>query len=416
MKFIFILLLCAIATITVAFRPQLFTRSFKSSQIVQLQSSWDDGALGDNLMGGSTSASEDGGGIVIEKKTVFVGNLPFEMTAEDIVELVEGKGVTKDDIVSQRVALDRRTGRSRGFGYLEFADEQKAADVVELLNREDTFVADRKVKFDIDISKDGPRKGRRTGRTHSEFSLFIGNLDYGLNQDNIQEFIMSEMKFAAESAGEEMPETEIRVRLKTDFGRSKGYGHIDFADEETRDKALKALQFKELAGRQLSVDLARGFRKEGEERSERGDRPPRERRPSNRFSIFLGNLSWDVMKEDIEDMVNDLMGEGRMTSVRMAVDKFTGRPRGYCHIDFSNEEDQEKAIGIFNGLEFFGRVMRADYATESRPRTAGPREGGRDNYNNRNGGGGGYGGDRDYGNKRDGNDFGGSGDDFGSEE
>jgi RNA recognition motif-containing protein len=233
-------------------------------------------------------------------------------------------------------------------------------------------------------------KGRRNGRTNSEFSLFIGNLDYSLSQDNIHEFVMTEMAEAASQAGEEIGEPVVHVRLKTDFGRSRGFGHVDFADEETRDKALKALQFKELGGRQLSVDLARGFQKRGEGEFDGNDRPPRQRQERSKFSIFLGNLSWDAMKEDVEDMVNDLMGEGKMTSVRMAIDRDTGKPRGYCHIDFVDGECQEKAIGIFNGLEFLGRVMRADYATESRPNNKPQR---RDNFNNFDGP---SGGDGDY--------------------
>ena len=51
-------------------------------------------------------------------KNIYVGNLPFEATADDLREAFGQFGtVTRAQVVS-----DRDTGRSRGFGFVEMAD------------------------------------------------------------------------------------------------------------------------------------------------------------------------------------------------------------------------------------------------------------------------------------------------------
>ncbi len=57
-------------------------------------------------------------------KTLYVGNLPWSTTQEDLTELVSQFG----EVISARIATDRETGRSRGFGFVEVpADAAEAA-------------------------------------------------------------------------------------------------------------------------------------------------------------------------------------------------------------------------------------------------------------------------------------------------
>jgi cleavage stimulation factor subunit 2 len=85
-------------------------------------------------------------------------------------------------------------------------------------------------------------------------------------------------------------------------------------------------------------------------------------KPQSENSVFLGNLAWDVTKEIVEDMLNDIVGPGSFTRVRLAVDRETGRPRGFGHIDFKDSETAERAIVELNGMEVMGRQIRADNA------------------------------------------------------
>ena len=61
-------------------------------------------------------------------KNLYVGNLPFGTTTDDLRDLFAQYGNVK----SAQVVMDRETGRSRGFGFVEMNDGAEAA--IEALN------------------------------------------------------------------------------------------------------------------------------------------------------------------------------------------------------------------------------------------------------------------------------------------
>ena len=64
------------------------------------------------------------------EKKLFVGNLPFELTDFELEDLFKEYG----EIASAKVIVDRRTGRSRGFGFVEMNTEDSAQQADEALN------------------------------------------------------------------------------------------------------------------------------------------------------------------------------------------------------------------------------------------------------------------------------------------
>ena len=62
-------------------------------------------------------------------KKLYVGNLPFQTTEDDLSDLFSQTG----NVESVRIITDRDTGRSRGFGFVEMADED-ADKAIEQLN------------------------------------------------------------------------------------------------------------------------------------------------------------------------------------------------------------------------------------------------------------------------------------------
>lgn len=63
------------------------------------------------------------------QKTIYVGNLPWSVTSEDLERAVSQHA----EVLTARVATDRETGRSRGFGFVEVPAD-KAEAVIEALN------------------------------------------------------------------------------------------------------------------------------------------------------------------------------------------------------------------------------------------------------------------------------------------
>jgi len=61
---------------------------------------------------------------------LFVAGLPYDLYDDELVEIFEKFG----PIVSAKVALDKETGKSRGFGFVEMQNEQDGKDAIEHLN------------------------------------------------------------------------------------------------------------------------------------------------------------------------------------------------------------------------------------------------------------------------------------------
>lgn len=62
-------------------------------------------------------------------KTLYVGNLPWSTSSEELTEYFSRYG----NVVGSRIITDRETGRSRGFGFVEVAEED-AERLAEELN------------------------------------------------------------------------------------------------------------------------------------------------------------------------------------------------------------------------------------------------------------------------------------------
>ena len=69
------------------------------------------------------------------EKKLFVGNLPYTVTDEQLAEIFVEAGFSS--LVSAVVITDRNTGRSKGFGFVEMATEEDAAGAMEALNGKD---------------------------------------------------------------------------------------------------------------------------------------------------------------------------------------------------------------------------------------------------------------------------------------
>jgi RNA recognition motif-containing protein len=64
-------------------------------------------------------------------RRLYVGNLPYKATDEDLVALFSTVG----DVASARVMRDLATGRARGFGFVEMTTDEAAAQAIERLHQ-----------------------------------------------------------------------------------------------------------------------------------------------------------------------------------------------------------------------------------------------------------------------------------------
>ena len=84
---------------------------------------------------------------------IYVGNLPFEVDDEELEKTFTPHG----EVTSARVIQDRFSGRSRGFGFVEMADNTQAEAAIQALNGKDFSGRP------LTVNEAKPREDRRSG-------------------------------------------------------------------------------------------------------------------------------------------------------------------------------------------------------------------------------------------------------------
>jgi RNA recognition motif-containing protein len=88
------------------------------------------------------------------------------------------------------------------------------------------------------------------------------------------------------------------------------------------------------------------------------------------MSIYVGNLSYDVSQEDLNEVFGDY---GTVKRVNLPLDRETGKKRGFGFVEMESEEEEAAAIEALDGAEWMGRSMKVNKA---RPREDKRRSGG----------------------------------------
>ncbi|HEY9650406.1 MAG TPA: RNA-binding protein [Coleofasciculaceae cyanobacterium] len=77
------------------------------------------------------------------------------------------------------------------------------------------------------------------------------------------------------------------------------------------------------------------------------------------MSIYVGNLSYQVTQEDL----NEIFAEyGTVSRVQMPVDRETGRVRGFAFVEMASDAEEEAAISALDGAQWMGRDLKVNKA------------------------------------------------------
>lgn len=111
--------------------------------------------------------------------------------------------------------------------------------------------------------------------------------------------------------------------------------------------------------------------------------------------LYIGNLDYSTTEESLKELIE---GKGlSVKEVKIIMDKYSGRSKGFGFAEFDTEEQAQAAIDSLNEQEFNGRKLIVNKARKMQPR--------KDNFGGGSGGGGrnfGGGGGRNsgYGDRR----------------
>ena len=80
------------------------------------------------------------------------------------------------------------------------------------------------------------------------------------------------------------------------------------------------------------------------------------------MNIYVGNLSYSLSESELREA---FAGYGEVSSVKVLMDRETGRSRGFGFVEMPNQSEAEAAIAQLNGKELGGRALRVN---EARPK------------------------------------------------
>lgn len=103
-------------------------------------------------------------------------------------------------------------------------------------------------------------------------------------------------------------------------------------------------------------------------------------------NLFVGNLNFQTTESELSDLFKQY---GQVSRVHIAMDRETGRARGFAFVEMPNDEEAAAAIAAMNGKEVGGRKLNVN---EARPKGEGGGGGGRPGGGGYRGGGGSGGG------------------------
>ncbi|KAF9006706.1 hypothetical protein BDQ17DRAFT_1239236 [Cyathus striatus] len=251
------------------------------------------------------------------QNSVWVGNMTFKTTAEDLRRFFEGVGeVTRIHMPTKAPSGPGLKPENRGFAYVDFATPE--AKLAGIAKSEQPLLGRKLLIKDGDdfVRKGGPEGGASnaaenstTHSTHSKTAqrilraqkqppaptLFIGNLPFDATDASIRELLeqhrevpkmKGKEKKADEEEGEKKNDKEQwirKVRMGTfeDSGLCKGFAFVDFTSIEHATSALINPRNHNLHGRRLVFEYASA------EAVRRG--APKEKRAEGHSSAAGGN-------------------------------------------------------------------------------------------------------------------------------
>jgi len=318
----------------------------------------------------------DEGGDSDKKCRVYVGNLAWEVSWQDLKDLMK---TTNHEVVRVDV-MQTSDGRSKGCAIVEFATSEGAAEAVLTLN--DTELSGRQifVREDRETSNStntrehssrGRHRNRHSGGGGGGGGGFHGNNNSNSNLPSNPESQPRRVYVGNLSWDVTWPELKDHMRtagevLRADVisehnGRSKGCGIVEYATEDEARQAIETLTHTELRGRTIFV---REDREGGGGAAGGGNEGGGQRQQvavsvgggggTNSNSVYVWNLSYDVSWQDLKDHMRKT-GNVDQATVLTGND---GSSIGCGIVVYQSARDAQRAIRELQETDLNGRPVR----------------------------------------------------------
>ncbi|KAM4603196.1 embryonic polyadenylate-binding protein isoform 2-T2 [Discoglossus pictus] len=185
------------------------------------------------------------GAKVMEFTNVYIKNFGEDMDDVRLKDLFAGFG----DTLSVKVMKDD-TGRSRGFGFVNFVNHEEAQEAVAEMNGKEIngrilYVgrAQKRIERQSELKRKFEQIKQERISRYQGVNLYVKNLDDGIDDDRLRK------EFAPYG-------TITSAKVMTDGGHSKGFGFVCFSSPEEATKAVTEMNGRIVSTKPLYVALA----------------------------------------------------------------------------------------------------------------------------------------------------------------
>nr|DAD41332.1 TPA_asm: hypothetical protein HUJ06_015655 [Nelumbo nucifera] len=262
-------------------------------------------------LSGPNGATNPGGNQFVST-SLYVGDLELNVTDSQLYDLFSQLG----QVVSVRVCRDLSTRRSLGYAYVNYSNTQDAARALDVLN----FTPLNGKPIRIMYSHRDPSI-RKSGTAN----IFIKNLDKAIDNKGLHETFSSFGNI-------------LSCKIATDpSGQSKGYGFVQFDNEESAQNAIDKLNGMLINDKQVYVGP---FLRKQERESAINK--------AKFNNVFVKNLSESTTDEDLKNIFGEY---GAITSAVVMRDG-DGKSKCFGFVNFENADDAAQSVDALNGKKF----------------------------------------------------------------
>ncbi|XP_074557211.1 polyadenylate-binding protein 2-like [Curcuma longa] len=260
----------------------------------------------------SAAAAMGGGAGQFPSTSLYVGDLDLGVSDAQLYDVFSQIG----QVVSVRVCRDVSSRRSLGYAYVNFSDPADAAKAIEVLN----FTPLNGKAFRIMYSNRDPSV-RRSGAAN----IFIKNLDKAIDHKALYDTF---------SVFGNILSCKVAVDAS---GLSKGYGFVQFEQEEAAQNAIEKLNGMLMNDKKVFVGpFVRKQEREGAAITVKFN------------NVFVKNLSESVTDETLQEVFGEF---GNITSCTV-MREGDGKSKCFGFVNFENPDDAAKAVQELNGKKF----------------------------------------------------------------
>jgi nucleolysin TIA-1/TIAR len=256
-----------------------------------------------------------------------VGNLPNAMPDMLLYEIFS----TIAPIANWKVIKDKSSGKSLGYGFVDYYDHEAAKAALESLNGRK--ILDSEIKVNWAHIANGNRE-----EAAGYFTLFVGDLSGDVNDKTLQTAFapFGDVK-------------DARVMIDPNTGRSRGFGFISYRTKQEAETALGQMNGEWLGSRAVRVNWAN-------QKNQSTPTPAEvfEQGTESNTSVYVGNLPSQVT----EDSLRQLFSEFSQSIEQIRIYK------GFAFVHFNTHQQAKQALTTVSGRTLMDRHVKCGWGKE----------------------------------------------------